>query len=65
MADFTLRDHGSVVILKPVNDGAEDWIFENLPNALGWGEKCVVVEPRYVDGLLDTLTKGGFDVEEV
>jgi len=65
-ADFTLRDHGSVVILTPANDAAEDWVIEHLPkDAPAWGPKGVVIEARFMAAIVAGIQGDGLVVEEL
>jgi hypothetical protein len=63
MNDFTLYNHGSIVVLTPMTEAARSWMQDNIDveNAQMWG-KGVVVEPRYVGSILDGLTVDGLTV---
>lgn len=63
MNDFTLYNHGSVVVLTPNTKAGKAWMQANIDveNAQVWG-KGVVVEPRYVGSILDGLTAEGLTV---
>lgn len=63
MNDFTLYNHGSVVVLTPNTKAGKAWMQDNIDveNAQVWG-KGVVVEPRYVGAILDGLTAEGLTV---
>lgn len=61
--DFYLQDEGSIAILIPLSDAAEDWVAEHLPeDATRWGNG-VVVEHRYVAPIVDGLTADGLSIE--
>lgn len=55
---FTLLDYGSIVLLCPIDQRVTDWIEDNvlLPT---WFADGLVVEPRYVEGLLCGLRDAG------
>jgi hypothetical protein len=62
MPDFMFANHGSVCILIPVSGDAEAWIAENIgSDAMSWG-KGVVIEPRYVDPILEGIEEAGMVV---
>jgi hypothetical protein len=64
-ADFTVANHGSIMILTPQNDSAKDFIHERLPDdAQTWGRDGIVVEPRYIGNIVNDLQENGFGVEE-
>jgi hypothetical protein len=48
MADFTVRDEGTVLLLFPETEAAEEWAAEHISDeALTWAA-AIVVEPRYI-----------------
>ena len=50
--DFICQNHGSLFLLIPCNDSANDWIEQNLsPDRLTFG-RGVVVEPRYIGDIV-------------
>lgn len=61
--DATVRHHGSVVILTPVSEAAKDWVQAHLmgPETQRWG-KGVVIEPRYLDNILNGMAEAGLEV---
>lgn len=62
-ADFTVFDHGSIVILNALTEQAQAWVDEHLPeDRLTWGVNGVVIEPRYVDAIIEGIIDAGLDV---
>jgi hypothetical protein len=63
MTDFIFADHGSITILTPRNDAAQEWLDENVGDdarlSFGGG---VVIEPRYAAPILEGLMDSGFTV---
>jgi hypothetical protein len=58
-ADFSIEDHGSLVLLRVKTDAAKEWANEHLPeDAMHFGG-AVVVEPRYVADILDGIANDG------
>lgn len=60
--DFTLSDHGSVTILTALSSEGADWIDENLPDDVQMWGNGVVIEPRFVEAILDGLMTDGLTV---
>ena len=48
-----VEDHGSLCLVRPLEDWAEEWLKENTDGT--WWCGALVVEPRYVDDLLNGL----------
>lgn len=63
MTDFTLAHHGSVALLTPNNAEAHKWLGEHIPDDALWGSKGVVIEPRYVEGMMDGIREDGMTLE--
>ena len=62
-ADFGLQDEGTLTLLWPRTDRATAWCGEHLPDdAIRWGD-AYVVEPRYVENILNALREEGLDIE--
>jgi len=60
--DFTLENHGSLFLLRPLNSSAKEWMQEHLPvdnpETQFWGD-AIVVEPRYVAPIVDGIVGDG------
>jgi len=66
--DYILIDHGSIVHLIPVSYAALQWCYAHLPeDAPRWGANGYVIEPRYVDPIVDGMRRDGLlsDVDYV
>ena len=65
MADFKWFDDGSVTVVTPECDEAQGWLDDNVmtPETLTWG-RGIVVEPRYLNGLIRDIVGAGFTIEE-
>jgi hypothetical protein len=49
-----VEDHGSICLITPVGREAVDWLEATAPeDAQWWAGRSLVVEPRYVQGVLD------------
>lgn len=63
MTDFRFTNHGSITILTPLTEAAQEWVDENLPeDALGFGGG-VVIEPRYAGSILEGLQDDGLTID--
>jgi hypothetical protein len=49
----TVENHGSIVLVRPDGDFEKEWLKENTDGQ--WWCGALVVEPRYVEQLLDGL----------
>jgi hypothetical protein len=47
--DFTLTNHGSIMVLDANTGAAQAWVAEHLahPETQTWGRNGTVIEPRY------------------
>jgi hypothetical protein len=62
MSDFTVQNEGSIVILYPHGHAAQEWIEEHIPeDAQRWGTG-IVIEPRYLDPIIDGIRDAGLEV---
>lgn len=61
--DFRLDNHGSICVLHALSREGRDWVSENLPDdRLRWGVTGTVIEPRYVEAIIDGITESGLRV---
>jgi hypothetical protein len=63
MADFTVRDEGSIFLLTPESEQAKAWIEENLPADRLVFAGSVVVEHRYIADIIEGIMADGMDME--
>ena len=63
-ADFQIEDHGSICLVRPLNDAARDWLDEHV-EAEGWQwmGNALACEPRYLPDLADGIEADGFTVQ--
>jgi hypothetical protein len=63
--DFTFENHGSICLLRPLNDSARAWMDEHLPmdtpETQFWGD-AIVIEPRYAADVLRGISNDGLSV---
>lgn len=63
MADFSIINHGSIVTLTPTSAAAHEWIGEHIPEtSMRWGACSIVVEPRFVENIIDGITDAGLSL---
>ena len=60
---FTIENHGSIVLVRPLTNDVFGWLIENVGESgenVQWFGGALVVEPRYVEALVEGLVEGGF-----
>jgi hypothetical protein len=58
-----VSDHGSIVILTGLTVTGREWLSAHLPDdAQTWGIHGYVVEPRYVNDIMDGAAADGLEV---
>lgn len=60
-ADVTVVNHGSIVIVRPKTAEARQWIEDHVSDDAQWFGG-IVVEPRYLDDLLQGMMADGLVV---
>jgi hypothetical protein len=62
MRDIIIRNHGTLCIMVAITHAGEDWIAEHIPeDAQRWG-KGIVVEPRYIEDIVEGARADGLEV---
>lgn len=57
-----LENHGTIVLARPLDDEAREWLLRTAPeDAQFWGE-ALVIEPRFVGGVVEAFTADGGEV---
>lgn len=62
MADFTLTNHGSLCMLTPHTEAAEQWIDDNLPADRQTLGRSVAIEPRYAADIVSGIRAEGLTI---
>ena len=63
MLDFDVSNHGSICLLTPLTEAAQAWVAKHIPeDALRWGQCSIVIEPRYVEDILDGIVNDGLNL---
>lgn len=60
--DVFVENHISVVLVRPLNDAMEQWLREHTLEESTWMGGCIVVEPRYLDALVEGMRSDGWEV---
>ena len=62
--DFSLANHGSIVILTALSPEGRAWEWEHLPeDRMTWAGGAVVA-PRHIGDILDGIAAAGLTVAE-
>lgn len=63
MIDFYFANHGTIAMLTPLTDAAEDWVEEHLPiEPWQMFGNAIVIEPRHAGAILQGLVADGLTV---
>jgi len=60
---FTIEDHGTIVLVRPLTGDVEHWLVANTHVDAQWFGNALVVEPRYVEALYLGLVAEGFALQ--
>lgn len=60
--DFTVQGGGTVYLLCPITDKAEEWIEENIPEDAQKLGVNVAVEHRYIEDIIEGIRADGLTV---
>ena len=62
--DIVVENHGSIFLLRPISDSGRVWIEENIGQQNGFQPywPTVVVEPRYVEDVVNGIQAGALGV---
>ena len=57
-----MENHGSIWLFRPVSEAAADYLADVIDESAQWWGDALVVEPRFVHPLCETLESDGFDM---
>jgi hypothetical protein len=60
--DVTVDNHGSIVLFHLHTDAARAWVSEHVSDEAQFFGGALVVEPRYVENLIEGMTSDGLEV---
>jgi hypothetical protein len=63
MSDFLIADHGSIITIRPVSEGARRWLDDNVAaEPWQWFGGALGVDPRCARDLIDGIAAAGFEI---
>ena len=63
--DFLYRDEGSIILLLPQNETAQDWTRESLQVDTWQDKRAIAIEPRYFTDILEGIQAEGMVIERI
>jgi hypothetical protein len=60
--DLMVEDHGSIMLVRPISDDGRAWLNETAPEDAQFFGGAMVVEPRYIEGVIDAAQSAGMEV---
>jgi hypothetical protein len=57
---FDVENHGSIVLVRPLTPDVTNWLVDHTADDAQWFGNALVVEPRYVEALVEGLIAEGF-----
>jgi len=57
---FYIENHSSLFLIRPLTEDVEGWLHANVDSEAQWFGGALVVEPRYIEALVEGLTAEGF-----
>jgi len=60
--DFRVENHGTIVLFAGQHEGARQWLRNTAPEDAQWFCGKLVVEPRYVQGVIDAAESDNYRV---
>jgi hypothetical protein len=60
--DFSIDNYGAFFLLHPQNDNAREHLTNNVGEEAQWFDGRLVVEPRFIGGLVASLRENGWTV---
>lgn len=58
----SVEPHGSIVLLRPLDSTAREWLEQHTNEEAQWFGGALVVEPRYVEDIIDGFSADGGEV---
>lgn len=60
--DVIVENHGSLVLIRPMHSEAMTWLETHTPEDAQWFGGALVVEPRYVNDIINGMWVDGLAV---
>jgi predicted thioesterase len=61
--DFTVENHGTIYLLRPLTQAAREWVEANLPDDRQTFGTAVAVEHRYIADIAQGILNDGLTVK--
>ena len=63
--DISVQNQGSIVLLEPTSEAGREWLQENIGPGNGYQPywPTAIVEPRYVEPIMEGMIEDGLEVE--
>jgi hypothetical protein len=61
-ADVRVESHGSLFLLHPTTRYAQQWLSDHVAEDALWWAGALVVEPRYVEAIVEGAVGDGLEV---
>ena len=63
MSDFQITDQGTIILIRPLNAAARQWLDENVVSEpWQWVQGALCVEGRSARDLLIEIEEAGFEI---
>ncbi len=63
MTDLCVQNEGSIFLLRALSDAGREWIAEHIPDEAQTCGGAIVVEHRYIGGIVQGAINDGLEVE--
>lgn len=60
--DFYVENEGTIFLLRPISQAANDWVSEHIPADACFFGGAVVVEHRYIQDIVQGIKNDGLEV---
>jgi hypothetical protein len=63
MSDFQIADQGTIILIRPLNKAARQWLDENVVSEpWQWVQNALCVEARFARELVIEIEQAGFEI---
>ena len=63
MSDFQITDQGTIILIRPLNEAARQWLDENVvTEPWQWVNDALCVEARFARDLIIEIEQTGFEI---
>jgi len=63
MSDFQIADHGTIILIRPLNEAARQWLDENVvAEPWQWLDGALCADHRLARDLVDEIETAGFAI---